>query len=377
MLHAVARIAAARGLEAEVSLDPWMGCGIGTCLGCVVRVQGPDEERWKYRCACTEGPVFDGGARGVAGRGGLAGAAGVLGRRGGPPVNLAVEIAGVRLKNPLVAASGTFGYGVEYEGVLDLSLLGGIVSKGLYMEPRDGAPPPRIVETPSGSSTRSACRGWGSARSCATCSPASRGTTRGVRQRLRRHRRGVRGGRPGLRRRAGHRRPRGQHLLPQREKGGLAFGGDPRMTHEVVAAVRKATRLPVIPKLSPNVGDITVFARAAEEAGADALACINTLLGLAIDVETRRPRLGFGTGGLSGPAIRPVAVRMAWQAARAVRIPVIGIGGVACASDALEFLRRRLPGRAGRHRELRRPRGLRAHPRRPPRLPRAPRRSTT
>jgi dihydroorotate dehydrogenase (NAD+) catalytic subunit len=105
-----------------------------------------------------------------------------------------------------------------------------------------------------------------------------------------------------------------------------------------VAAVRRATRLPVIPKLSPNVGDITVFARAAEEAGADALACINTLLGLAVDVEARRPRLGFGTGGLSGPAIRPVAVRMAWQAARAVRIPVIGIGGISCASDALEFL---------------------------------------
>jgi dihydroorotate dehydrogenase (NAD+) catalytic subunit len=118
----------------------------------------------------------------------------------------------------------------------------------------------------------------------------------------------------------------------------MAFGGDPRMTHEVVAAVRRVTRLPVVPKLSPNVGDITVFARAAEEAGADALSCVNTLLGLAIDVETRRPRLGFGTGGLSGPAIRPVAVRMAWQAARAVKIPVIGIGGIASAEDALEFL---------------------------------------
>jgi dihydroorotate dehydrogenase (NAD+) catalytic subunit len=106
----------------------------------------------------------------------------------------------------------------------------------------------------------------------------------------------------------------------------------------VVAAVRGATRLPVIPKLSPNVTDITVLARAAEEAGADALSCVNTLLGLAVDVETRRPRLGFGTGGLSGPAIRPVAVRMAWQAARSVGIPVIGIGGISSASDALEFM---------------------------------------
>jgi dihydroorotate dehydrogenase (NAD+) catalytic subunit len=110
------------------------------------------------------------------------------------------------------------------------------------------------------------------------------------------------------------------------------------MTGEVVSAVRRSTRLPVIPKLSPNVADITVFARVCEEAGADAVSCINTLLGLAVDVEARRPRLGFGTGGLSGPAIRPVAVRMAWQAARAVKIPVIGIGGISCANDALEFL---------------------------------------
>jgi dihydroorotate dehydrogenase (NAD+) catalytic subunit len=110
------------------------------------------------------------------------------------------------------------------------------------------------------------------------------------------------------------------------------------MTEEVVSAVRRSTRLPVIPKLSPNVADITVFARVCEEAGADAVSCINTLLGLAVDVEARRPRLGFGTGGLSGPAIRPVAVRMAWQAARAVKIPVIGIGGISCANDALEFL---------------------------------------
>jgi dihydroorotate dehydrogenase (NAD+) catalytic subunit len=125
---------------------------------------------------------------------------------------------------------------------------------------------------------------------------------------------------------------------PNVKKGGMAFGGDPRMTAEVVTAVRKATRLPVIPKLSPNVADITVFARVCEESGADAVSCINTLLGLVIDVETRKPRLAFGTGGLSGPAIRPIAVRMAWQAAQAVKIPVMGIGGITCAKDALEFL---------------------------------------
>ena len=254
-------------------------------------------------------------------------------------MNLAVEVAGLRFKNPLIAASGTFGYGVEYEGLLDLSRLGGLVSKGLYLDPRDGCPTPRIVETPSGLLNAIGLQGVG-----------VRAFVKDVLPRLARYDTVVLvnvcgdtveeyaevarilEGAPGV---------RGLEInisCPNVKKGGLAFGGDPVMTHEVVAAVRKATRLPLIPKLSPNVGDITVFARAAEEAGADALSCINTLLGLVVDVEARRPRLAFGTGGLSGPAIRPVAVRMAWQAARAVKIPVIGIGGITSAGDALEFL---------------------------------------
>jgi dihydroorotate dehydrogenase (NAD+) catalytic subunit len=254
-------------------------------------------------------------------------------------VTLAVEVGGLRLKNPLLAASGTFGYGVEYEGLIDLATLGGIVSKGLYLEARDGAPPPRIVETPSGLLNAIGLQGIGIHAFVAEVLP-----------RLREHDTAllvnvcgdsveeyaevarVCDAAPGI---------AGLEInisCPNVKQGGMAFGGDPRMTHAVVAAVRAVTRLPVIPKLSPNVADITVFARAAEEAGADALSCVNTLLGLAIDVEARRPKLGFGTGGLSGPAIRPVAVRMAWQAARAVRIPVIGIGGIASAQDALEFL---------------------------------------
>ena len=254
-------------------------------------------------------------------------------------MNLAVEVAGLRFKNPLIAASGTFGYGVEYEGLLDLSRLGGLVSKGLYLDPRDGCPTPRIVETPSGLLNAIGLQGVG-----------VRAFVKDVLPRLARYDTVVLvnvcgdtveeyaevarilEGAPGV---------RGLEInisCPNVKKGGMAFGGDPVMTHEVVAAVRKATRLPVVPKLSPNVGDITVFARAAEEAGADALSCINTLLGLVVDVEARRPRLAFGTGGLSGPAIRPVAVRMAWQAARAVRVPVIGIGGITSARDALEFL---------------------------------------
>jgi dihydroorotate dehydrogenase (NAD+) catalytic subunit len=272
----------------------------------------------------------------VAGRDGLLRAARAAGGLG---LNLAVEIAGLRLKNPLLAASGTFGYGVELEGILDIDVLGGLVTKGLYLEAREGCPTPRIAETPSGLLNAIGLQGIG-----------VRAFVRDVLPRLARHDTAVLvnvcgdtveeyaevtriiDGAPGA---------AGVEInisCPNVRKGGMAFGGDPRMTAEVVGAVRKATRLPVIPKLSPNVADITVFARAAAEAGADALSCVNTFLGLAIDVETRRPRLAFGTGGLSGPAIRPLAVRMAWQAARAVPIPVIGIGGISSARDALEFL---------------------------------------
>ena len=252
---------------------------------------------------------------------------------------LAVELAGLRFKNPLIAASGTFGYGVEYEGILDLAKLGGLVSKGLYLEPRDGCPTPRIAETPAGLLNAIGLQGVG-----------VRAFVRDVLPRLARHDTVVLvdvcgdtvqeyaevsrilDDAPGV---------AGLEInisCPNVERGGILFGGDPRLTFDVVAAARRATRLPVIPKLSPNVADITVFARACEEAGADALSCINTLLGMAVDVETRKPRLAFGTGGLSGPAIRPIAVRMTWQAARAVRIPVIGIGGIGSAEDALEFL---------------------------------------
>jgi dihydroorotate dehydrogenase (NAD+) catalytic subunit len=253
-------------------------------------------------------------------------------------MKLGVELGGLRLKNPLIAASGTFGYGVEYEGILDLSVLGGIVSKGLYLEPREGCAVPRIVETPSGLLNAIGLQGVG-----------IRAFVEDVLPRLARYDTAVIVNVCGdtveeyaevarIADAPGVAALEVNISCPNVKKGGIAFGGDPRMTHEVVSAVRKATRLPVVPKLSPNVADVTVFARVCEEAGADAISCINTLLGLAIDVERRVPRLAFGTGGLSGPAIRPIALRMAWQAARAVRIPVIGIGGIASAEDALEFL---------------------------------------
>jgi dihydroorotate dehydrogenase (NAD+) catalytic subunit len=252
---------------------------------------------------------------------------------------LAVEVAGIPLANPLIAASGTFGYGVEMAGVIDLRGLGALVTKGLYLEPRDGCPTPRIAETPSGLLNAIGLQGIGvrafvrdvlpELEGCGTrvlvnvCGDSVDEYAEVAR---------ILDAAPGV---------AGLEInisCPNVKKGGIAFGGDPVMTRDVVAAVRKATRLPVIPKLSPNVADIGLFARVAEEAGADALSCINTLLGLAVDVDRRRPKLAFGTGGLSGPAIRPIAVRMAWQAARAVKIPVIGVGGVAGAEDALEFL---------------------------------------
>ena len=251
---------------------------------------------------------------------------------------LGVAIGSLKLKNPFLAASGTCGYGVEIAHVVDLSTLGGIVTKGLYLAARDGCEVPRIAETPAGLLNAIGLQGVG-----------IRAFVDKVLPQLRAHDTAVIVNVCGetveeyaeVSRIASE--AEGVHALeiniscPNVTTGGIAFGTVPLMTHEVVAAVRKSSRLPVIPKLSPNVTDITVFARACEEAGADAISCVNTFLGLAIDVESRKPKLAFGTGGLSGPAIRPLAVRMTWQASRAVKIPIIGIGGIGSASDALEF----------------------------------------
>jgi dihydroorotate dehydrogenase (NAD+) catalytic subunit len=253
-------------------------------------------------------------------------------------MNLAVEIAGLRFKNPLIAASGTCGYGVELMETIDLATLGGFVLKGLFLEPRQGNPTPRIVETPAGLLNAIGLQGIGARHFVREIAPRLAGVDTVVLANVC----GDTVEEYGEVVRVLDETPviAGYELnisCPNVKTGGMAFGNDPKMTYEVVAAARKATRRPVIPKLSPNVTDITLCARAAHEAGADALSCINTLLGLAIDVETRRPKLAYGTGGLSGPAIRPIAVRMVWQVARAVPIPVMGIGGISSANDALEF----------------------------------------
>jgi len=254
-------------------------------------------------------------------------------------MDLSVEIGSLRLANPLMAASGCYGYGVEYAEAVDLSSLGAVVSKGLFLAPREGHPPPRIVETPSGMLNAIGLQGIGVHRYVAEKLPELRrlGATNVINicgstldeyvelARILSNAEGV-------------------HALelniscPNIKEGGITFGCSLHGTFDVVSAVKKVTHLPVIPKLTPNVTDVASIAKAAEEAGADAVSLVNTFLAMAIDIETRRPKLSNVVGGLSGPAIRPIAVRMVYECRRAVRIPVIGMGGIASAEDALEFI---------------------------------------
>ena len=254
--------------------------------------------------------------------------------------DLSVQIGSLRLANPVIAASGCFGYGVEYADIVDLSLLGGVAVKGLFLAERQGHAPERIVETPAGMLNAIGLQGVGVHRFIKEQLPELRrrravvivnicGSTLGRIRRTRPDFVGCGGRRPALELNIS---------CPNIKEGGITFGSSLDGTFDVVSSVKKVTRLPVIPKLTPNVSDVAAFARASEEAGADAVSLVNTFLAMAIDVETRRPSLSNVVGGLSGPAIRPIAVRMVYECCRAVKIPVIGMGGVASARDALEFM---------------------------------------
>ena len=253
--------------------------------------------------------------------------------------NLEVTIGSLKLKNPVMTASGTFGYGEEYAEFMDLNALGAIVVKGLSLQPKEGNPPPRIVETASGMLNSIGLQNIGIERFIHDKLPfLGRFDTPVVvnffgdsideyaeaAARL--------DGAGGI------------HALemniscPNKQAGWAVFGTDPNVTCDVVGAVRKRTSLPLIVKLSPNVTDICLMARVAEDSGADALSLINTLTGIAIDIRTRRPKLANIRGGLSGPAIKPVAVRMVYDVFNAVKIPIIGMGGIMNAEDALEFM---------------------------------------
>ena len=254
-------------------------------------------------------------------------------------VNLAVEIGSLKIKNPVMTASGTFGYGEEYEGYVDLNKLGAIVVKGLSLKPRLGNPPPRIMETAGGMLNAVGLQNIGVEAFINEKLPYLKnfgvavianiyGETVAEYSKVAAKLSAV----------------RGVHALevnvscPNVKKGGLSFGSDPKAAAEVTRRVKAETNLPVIVKLTPNVTDIAAIAEAVERAGADALSLINTLSGMAVDLKTRTPHLKNNTGGLSGPAIKPVAVRMVWQVIQRVSIPVIGIGGIMNAEDALEFL---------------------------------------
>jgi dihydroorotate dehydrogenase (NAD+) catalytic subunit len=254
-------------------------------------------------------------------------------------MNLSVDIGSLRLKNPLIAASGCFGYGVEYADVVDLSSLGAIVSKGLFLKPREGHPAPRIVETPAGMLNAIGLQGIGAQRFIDEKMPELRargatvivnvcGTTVDEYVEVSRMLSDV----------EGIAAIELNISCPNIKEGGIQFGCSLDGTFNVVSAVRKVTRLPLIPKLTPNVTDVASFARASEDAGADAVSLVNTFLAMVIDVETRKPKISNGVGGLSGPAIRPIAVRMVHECRQMVKIPVIGMGGIADARDALEFI---------------------------------------
>jgi len=253
--------------------------------------------------------------------------------------DISVTLGGLHLKNPVIAASGTFGYGDEYADIVDPSLLGGVVVKGLSLKPREGNPPPRIVETPSGMLNAIGLANIGVEAFIKEKLPWLRALDTTVIANIYGHSVSEYGEvASALRASDGVDALEVNISCPNVEMGGMAFGTDPEAAARVTEIVKQNTDKPVIVKLSPNVTDIVQIAKAVEAAGADIISLINTLTGMAIDVRARRARLANIYGGLSGPAIRPVAVYMVYQVARSVNLPVIGIGGIMEAVDALEFM---------------------------------------
>jgi len=252
---------------------------------------------------------------------------------------LAVNIGRLALRNPVMTASGTFGYGEEYASFVDLNRLGAVIVKGLSLEPRAGNPPPRLAETPCGLLNAIGLQNIGVKAFVEEKLPYLRDFSTEIianifGETLEEYEKVA----EILSAADGVSALEVNISCPNVKKGGIAFGSSPEMAAEVTRKVKEATDLPVIMKLSPNVTDISLIAESVESAGADAVSLINTLTGMSVDVERRKPHLYNVTGGLSGPAIKPVALRMVWQVVNRVRIPVIGLGGIMTAKDALEFL---------------------------------------
>jgi dihydroorotate dehydrogenase (NAD+) catalytic subunit len=259
---------------------------------------------------------------------------------GRSPLDLSVTFAGIQLKNPIIAASGTFGYGVEFEDVVHLDKLGGFVVKGLSREPMIGNPPPRLWETAAGMLNAIGLQNIGAPAFLAEKLPKLQQMKNII----------VFANIFGYSREDYERTIEilndGEGIAayelnvscPNTTEGGLQFGSDPRSLDEVVTTAKRAARRPLIVKLSPNVTSIAQMAHIAQEAGADAISLINTFVAMAIDADTRKPRIANITAGLSGPAIKPIALRMVYDAAHAVNIPVIGMGGISTAADVVEFM---------------------------------------
>ena len=254
--------------------------------------------------------------------------------------DLSVNVAGIRLKNPVIAASGTFGYGLEFEDIVHLDKLGGFVVKGLSREPMTGNPPPRLYETTAGMLNAIGLQNIGARAFLDEKLPKLReikntvvfanvfGYTREDYERsiqILNEGEGIAAYELNV-------------SCPNTQHGGIQFGSDPRSLDEVVRTAKRVSERPLIVKLSPNVTSIAQMAHIAQEAGADALSLVNTFVAMAIDPETRKPRIANLTAGLSGPAIKPIAVRMVYDAAQSVKIPVIGMGGISTATDILEFM---------------------------------------
>ncbi|HNR12470.1 MAG TPA: dihydroorotate dehydrogenase [Thermodesulfobacteriota bacterium] len=254
-------------------------------------------------------------------------------------VDLSVRLGSLVLKNPVMTASGTFGYGLEYRSLIDLNLLGGIIVKGLSLAPSAGNPPPRIIETPAGMLNAIGLQNIGVEAFIQEKLPALRGfdvaiianiygcTVEEYSTVARR-----------LSEAEGITALEVNISCPNIKAGGIQFGKDPRQAGQLISAVRQATSLPLIVKLTPNTDRIREVALRVEDAGADCISLINTFIGMAIDVDTRTPLLATVTGGLSGPAIKPLALRMVWDIVQVVSVPVIGVGGISCSRDALEFI---------------------------------------
>jgi len=257
----------------------------------------------------------------------------------GLKVDLSVSLGSLKLKNPVLAASGCFGFGDEYSSLVDLNLLGGVITKAVSLNPTPGNLPPRVVETPCGmlnsiGLANTGLRGFLSEKLSFLKSLTVPVIVNIAGERIGEYVEVVKG----LDKEEGIDGYEINISCPNVEKGGMEFSSDPKVAFQLVSSLRKVTSKPLIVKLSPNLGNIISVAKAVQEAGADALSLINTLIGMVIDVKARKPVLARGTGGLSGPAIKPVALALVWKVAQAVEIPVVGVGGIFTSEDALEFI---------------------------------------